>query len=379
MMKTARNDSHHEGRTLMTGLLAAVSPLALAGLAVAGLAIGDTAAKEAQKIEETRDQSRIAVGSGERYLTEVERYTEGELSAEDLHQASLLGSRIVDHLNEGVEGLLDRDPERARVEIAKAATLIAVVRELLPLTTVTTVVTAADGKEVYRHVAKVQEDKIPLYRGMIAMEVVEPVIAAKEEVTELEGLRLADADIIHTSVLVDLSYMERKLNRAAALLETPDDARAEDALAQLVLAQTQGVQLIVNEEDNPLVTVQHALRLAERMVEEGKHKVARDNLRLAQIQLGTYRALVGTEAAQSVEELEKEIADLMPKTEEQGAAAAIRDFWERTVSLFSDEPGQARVVQEGSAGAAKGPMSGEVRPPAGEAPGTGAGGGQANK
>ncbi len=77
-------------------------------------------------------------------------------------------------------------------------------------------------------------------------------------------------------MIADLSYIERKLNCAAALLDEPDKA-----LAQLLLAQTRGVQTVVNETDDPLVEVQHALRLAERMVEEGKHEAVQDNLRLA--------------------------------------------------------------------------------------------------
>jgi hypothetical protein len=210
------------------------------------------------------------------------------------------------------------------------------------VTTVTTVVKDARGKEVYRDVDRVQDDRIALYSGMIAMEVVEPIIDAKENAAALKGLRLADANVIHTSVLADLSYIERKLNRAATLLDEPDEA-----LVQLSLAQTRGVQLVVNQADDPLVEVQHALRLAERMVEEGKHEAAQDNLRLAQIQLGTYRALLGKEAAKAVKALEDDITALMTKTEEKDAAAKIREFWERAISWFREEPGQAHVVEEG--------------------------------
>ncbi|KPK37723.1 MAG: hypothetical protein AMJ65_13935 [Phycisphaerae bacterium SG8_4] len=125
--------------------------------------------------------------------------------------------------------------------------------------------------------------------------------------------------MIQTSVLADLGYLERKLNRAAALLKEP-----EKALAQLTLAQSRAIEFVVNKSDDPLVRVQHALRLAERMVEEGKHEAAQDNLRVAQIQLGTYRALLGKEAGK------------------------VRSFWGRAVSLFREEPGQAHVVEKDS-------------------------------
>lgn len=213
------------------------------------------------------------------------------------------------------------------------------VRDLLPVTTATTVVTDAGGKEVYRDVDKVQDDRIPLYSGMLAMEVVEPIMDAQAKDAAIKGLRLADANVIHTAVLADLGYIERKLNRAAALLDKP-----EDALAQLVLAQTQGIEMIVNQADSPLVQVQHALRLAERMVGEGKHDAAMENLKLAQAQLGAYRVLLGQEAGQVVKRLEDDIAALMSKTEEKGAPEKIRGFWERAVKLFREEPGQAHAV-----------------------------------
>jgi hypothetical protein len=302
-------------------------------------------AADKEKREEARDRSTITTGSGERYKTTVERHTEGALSSDDLHQVSLLGSRIVNHLNEAVKGLLDQDPDAAKPEIEKAQKLAKIVRDLLPVTTVTTVVKDTAGKEVYRDVDKVQDDRISLYRGMIAMEVVEPIVDAKEEAAALKGLRLAEADIIHTSVLADLSYIERKLNRAVALLDKP-----EDALAQLSLAQTRGIELVVNQADDPLVEVQHALRLAERMVEEGKHEAAQDNLRLAQIRLGTYRALLGKDAGKAAKQLEDDIVALMPKTEEKGAAGKIRAFWERVVSWFRQEPGQAHKVETDSDG-----------------------------
>jgi len=342
-MKALHNLLHNKDGKAIIGSIALLALVLFAATTVA-------AADKAKEVDEQRDESTITTGTGERYQTTVERQTTGDLSAQDLHQVSLLTSRIVNHLNDAVKGLLDQDPDAAKPEIEKAQGLTKIVRELLPVTTVTTVVKDADGKEVYRDVDKVQDDRISLYRGMIAMEVVEPIIDAKENAAALKGLRLADANVIHTAVLADLSYIERKLNRASALLDKPDEA-----LAHLALAQTRGVQLVVNEADDPLVEVQHALRLAERMVEEGKHEAAQDNLRLAQIQLGTYRALLGKEAAKVVQKLEDDITALMPKTEDKGAAEKIREFWERAVSWFREEPGQAHIVEEQEAEAKKAP------------------------
>lgn len=292
---------------------------------------------------EERDKSTITTGSGERYQTTVERHTEGALSAQDLHQASLLTSRIVKHLNEAAKGLLDENPEAARPEIVSAQKLMKVVRELLPVTTVTTTVRDASGKEVYRDIDTVQDDKIHLYTEMIAIEILQPIIDAKEEDVAVKGLKLADAEIIHTSVLADISYIERKLNRAEALLNKP-----EDALAHLALAQSNGIEFVVHEEDDPLIEVQRALRLAERMVEEGKHEAAEENLMVARIKLETYRSLADKEAANTVKRLEDDITSLLPKLKEKGSAAVIRTFWERAVNWFHEEPGEAHIVEEES-------------------------------
>ena len=146
---------------------------------------------------------------------------------------------------------------------------------------------------MYRDVQKVQDDQIPIFAGSIAVEVVEPLVEAKKDQAALKGLKLAEADVIHAAVLADLGYIERKLARAAQLLPQP-----EEAAAQLALAQNVGIRLNAHKEDNPLVEVQHALRLAERMVQEKKYEGAKANLQLAKLRLEAYRGLVGANEAQ---------------------------------------------------------------------------------
>jgi len=46
-------------------------------------------------------------GSGKLYKTSVERQSEGDLSAEDLHQASLLTSQLLAHVNKATHLLAD--------------------------------------------------------------------------------------------------------------------------------------------------------------------------------------------------------------------------------------------------------------------------------
>ena len=276
-----------------------VRPTALALCAV-GLAL--SGAISLQAAEQAGSPTTGSYGSGKNYKTTVERQSEGELSAEDLHQATLLSSQMLMHLNAAAVHCLDGKGDSAKPEIEKAQSLAAIIRKLLPVTTVTTLVKDAQGTEVYRDVQKVQDDQIPIFAGAIALEVVEPIVEAKKDEAALKGLKLADADLIHTAVLADLNYIERKLARAAQLLNKP-----EDAAAQLALAQNVGIRFSMHKEDSPLVEVQHALRLAERMVQEKKFDGARANLQLAKLRLETYRGLIGTKDTKPAADLEKEI------------------------------------------------------------------------
>jgi hypothetical protein len=305
------------------------SALCAAGLALSGPTLFGA--------EQATSPTSGTYGSGKLYKTTVESKSEGQLSAEDLHQASLLSSQLLMHLNAAAQYCIDGKGDSAKPEIEKAQALAGIVRALLPSTSVTTIVKDAQGKEVYRDEQKIQEDYIPIYAGAIAVEVVEPLVEAKKDQAALKGLKLADADVIHTAVLADLSYIERKLARAAQLLNNP-----EQAAAQLALAQDVGIRFSARKEDNPLVEVQQALRLAERMVQEKKYEGAKANLQIAKLRLEAYRGLIGAAEAKPAGDLEKEIEKLSAQIEQPGGAEKIRGMWDKATSWFKREPGQAR-------------------------------------
>jgi hypothetical protein len=289
-----------------------------------------------QAAEPSANISTNTYGTGKQYRTIIERHSEGELSAEDMHQASLLTAQMLIHLNDAAQQMADGPGNEARSKIGKAESLSKVVRSLLPTTVVTTVVKDAQGTEVYRDVQSVQDDQIPIFEGAVAVEVVEPILEAKKDEATLKGVKLADADLIRTGMLVDLSYVERKLKRATDLVAQPKEAAAE-----LLLAQTQGVRFYAHKEDSPLVQVQQALRLAERQVREKKYEGARANLQLAKVQLEAYRTLVGDAAGKSSADMEKEIQKLSGELQSPGTADKIRGLWDKVVGSFKREAGQA--------------------------------------
>jgi hypothetical protein len=319
-----------------------VGVAALVSIAFAGVLVAALYAKDAEGQQEKKDAdatpTSISTGSGKQYKTTVDRKTEGELSAEDFRQACLLSSRIVLHLNNATQRLTDEQNDEARHELEKGVALVNVVRGLLPTTIVTTVVRDSDGKEVYRYVDRVQEDRIPLHEKLIAVNTMEPITDAKQDEATVQGLRLADAELLHTSVLVELDYVENKLKRALNLLED----EPKDALAQLVLAQARGVNFTVNKEDNPLVEAQMALQLAERMVEQGRETAAKANLQLAKNHLELYGGLLAKGQSEHVAKLQGEITKLQREIGRKDAAESIRGFWDRVAGWFVREPGEMR-------------------------------------
>ena len=324
---------HREGAGLCrAGRLATTVPrflllLAMGALAYAPLGRADHHATNAFS---------QSFGTGKQFKSTIERQTEGTISAEDLHQASLLAAQLLLHLNEAAQDLSDSRHDSARPELARAESLAKVVRGLLPVTTTTTTVKDAQGKEVYRYSQRVQDDLIPIFAEDMTIKLVEPVIEARSGEASLKGLRLADADVIRKSVLVDLGYIERKLKRAGELMDKP-----QEALAELKHAQAIGVHFHARKEDAPLIDVQYALTLAERMVAQNNYEAAKDNLQVAKQRLEVYRQLLGKNASRAVTDLEKEIEKISGALREADAASLLRHVWGRVTSLFSQEPGQA--------------------------------------
>lgn len=272
-----------------------------------------------------------------KYTTTVERTTTGELSPEDFRQASTLGAQVLLHVENASNYLADDNKPQAQQELEHAQTLIGIIRDLLPRTTVTTIVTQADGKEVYRNTQATQDDQIPIFDNTVAVNVLQAIVDQNKEQAALQGIRLADAEVIHTAALVDLPYVERKITRALSLM----NSEPKDAMAQLWFANGQGIHFVVNKQDDPLVKAQAAIALAEQMTRQGRHQAADENLRVAKFHLDTYRTLVGQDDHPKIKKLQDEIERMAGRTDQPGASEEIRGFWHRVTSWFKREPGQA--------------------------------------
>jgi len=280
----------------------------------------------------TSDIATSTTGSGKMYKTTVERHTDGELSDEDFHQVSTLGSHIIRHLNTAIEDVEGMNLKRAKEDIKKALTLTGIVRKMLPITTVTTIVKDAKKNETYRDTELVQDEQIPIYDFMIETDVIDPLITTKHRKLSVKGIRLDEADMVHTTVLLNLGYIERKLNQAAKIL----DKKPNEALEVLVFAQDKAIRISFREEHNALLEAQRALRLAERMVEEKNYNAARQDLNVARFSLETYTEVGGGGKDKDVEAMIKEVDQISNKIDQNGAIGKIRKSWHRITKKISD-------------------------------------------
>lgn len=294
--------------------------------------------------EEAKESATpLTIGSGTSYKTTITQESKGELNPDDARQISVLGSRILAHVHNASSLLAEEKADQARTELEHAQNLAKVVREMLPVTVVSTVTHDAQGKEVYRYEDRVQDEQIPIVEGTVNLQVVQPIIEAKREDAAVKGLQLKDADLIHTAVTLNLEYVEGKIRQALVKLDQPEKARAD-----LLAASAIGVSFTTQKEEHPLVGIQAALRLAEQQVREGKYDGAKANLQLARVQLDAYRTLMGEAAGKDARDLEKEIGALQEKTREPGTADKIRGFWNRVTGWFKSEPGTLTADAKGS-------------------------------
>src|SRR4051794_17213355 len=199
------------------------------------------------------------------YRTEVRSETKGTLNQEDRRQVSLLAAQVFQHVDGARRALDADDAKRARKEVDKGREAIKAVRALLPKTTVHTRTTAPDGKVIYEDEREVQDERVPLFEGMLHARTLAPIQEAQRDAGRVAGVRVVESESISTEVMADLGYVEGQLGRAARAL---DDKKAEDATRALYMAQIRGVDFRYNKEDSPLAEARDAIWLARRALEE---------------------------------------------------------------------------------------------------------------
>ncbi len=165
---------------------------------------------------------------------------------------------------------------------------------------------------IYEDEREVQEERIPLFEGMLHAQTLAPIVEAKRDASEantseVKGVRLVGSESIRTEAFADLSVVEGQLRRAAKALE---NKKPDDAALALGLAQVRGVEFRYSKEDSPLAEARDAMWLARRSLEEDNAEQARFNLNVARQRLRVYREIAPKERQADVDKMLKEADQL---------------------------------------------------------------------
>jgi len=295
-------------------------PIAMAAVLILG---GASRAQQAPATSAEHDSKAGPVirtfGAEGGYRTEVRSETRGTLGQEDRRQASLLAAQAFQHVDEARQALDADDAKRARKEVEKGREAIKAVRALLPRTAVHTRTTAPDGSVIYQDEREVQDDRVPLFEGMIHARTLAPIQAAQADASRVAGVRVVGSEEISTEVIADLDFIEAQLTKAARAL---DDKKAEDAARALLLAQVRGVESRFSKEDTPLAEARDAIWLARRALEENNTAQAQANLAVARQQLEIYRQVLPESRRQDVTQMMSEVGQLERQLQQEGKQPA---------------------------------------------------------
>jgi hypothetical protein len=137
------------------------------------------------------------------YRTEVTSETKGTVCEEDRRQVAVLTAQVFQHIDEARQAIDADDLQRARREVDKGRQAMKAIRALEPSTIVRTRTKAPDGKVVYDDEREVQEDRVPLFEGMLHAQTLAPIVEAKRDATaadnaEVKGVRLVESESIRT-------------------------------------------------------------------------------------------------------------------------------------------------------------------------------------
>ena len=151
-------------------------------LILAGTAWAESATSADNKSESNRVVRTYGAEGG--YLTEVTSETQGALSEDDPRQVAVLTAQIFHHISQAQRSLEADNSADADVELEKGRKAIKAIRAMLPTTIIHTRTSAPDGAVVYEDKREIQEDRVPLFEGMLSTKTLAPLVKAKEDAQE---------------------------------------------------------------------------------------------------------------------------------------------------------------------------------------------------
>jgi hypothetical protein len=234
---------------------------------------------------------------------EVKREQIGKaLTAEGHEQVSMLSAHLLSQVQQARIALDANDSNGALQKIKKTLQLAGIIRSMIPKIHITTLVRDVNGKVIYEDVTDVQDDTYVVYHKL--SEIDQSRLAKPEQKGEEKaGLKYQGSEFVDVDVVMDLGYVERRLQEAERLVAT-EPLEADRALAE---AQSSGTSVVTSMFESPLHDAHKAVQFAHESAERHEYKAAQANLNIAREYLALYRDLVPASQHEEVDKLRAEI------------------------------------------------------------------------
>ncbi len=254
---------------------------------------------------------------------EVKRETVGKpLTTDGQEQVSMLSAHLLGQVQQARIALDANDSSGALQKIKKNLQLAGIIRSMIPKTHVTTLVRDVNGKVIYEDVSDVQDDTYVVYHKISEIDQTR-MVTRDEKDGDKSGLKYQGSEFVDLDVVMDLGYVERRLQEAERLLAT-SPSEADRALAD---AQSNGTSVVTSMFESPLHDAHKAVQFAHESAERHEYKAAQANLNIARDYLAEYRDLIPASQHEELDRLRAEI---------EGTAAEISSTTERTHAKTTD-------------------------------------------
>jgi hypothetical protein len=192
--------------------------------------------------------------------------------------------------------------------------VLAIVRQLLPKTAISTRVVDAEGQVLHEDTRELELAQVPLDDVSADIDILRP-LQPGSKANNPPARELLESDVVKTSLSLNIGYVERRLSEAKRSL-TSDPDRADEALQ---LALVDGIVVTTDRVEDPMLEVRDALWYAHRAISSRQYPEAQANLNEACKALATYSALTGAANREELNALSQEIGEVQRQIAHPGA------------------------------------------------------------
>ncbi|MBX9695501.1 MAG: YfdX family protein [Cyanobacteria bacterium] len=265
--------------------------------------------------------------------SEVSAVPHSTLSPQEEESVSLAADRLLIHTNLARIALKGKDVGKAKKEVDQALVLGRMIKHVMPTYAVNTKLSA--GSHKYTHQEKVQPLLVTVHEELTTETVLEPVYAAKGELSKkgASGHVTADVNLHSTTAQLDANFALMSLERAKKAISENKLDVANTALRGI----QSSVILHYFVTDLPLQKAQTNLMIARELIKSGKVEEGKAALKVATDSLSDYEKTVNTKSAKASADLRKEIdklsSSLQPK-DNKASQDAITKMWQTVSGWF---------------------------------------------